>query len=80
MSHDLFEQLAETDVPPVPQRLESDVHERLNRRLLSLHVAEVLLRTLPFAVAHFAAALGHLVLLTLTGKSTSADPFNDTNR
>lgn len=80
MQHDLFEQLAQTDVPPVPEQLEIALHERLNRRLLSLHVADVLLRALPLAVMHFAAAVGHLVRLTVTGRSPAADPFHDRKR
>lgn len=68
MSIDLFEQLAEQKVPPVPKNLSRRVHHRLNRALVVLHVAELMLRVLPYCAALFARAVVGMISYTAAGR------------
>lgn len=67
MSTDLFDRLAETQVPPAPVQLDRAVHERLNRALVVGHVLDFAVRAIPYACAHFAKAVAGLIALTFTG-------------
>ena len=67
MSTDLWEQLAEAEVPAPPGEFDAQVHERLNKTLLAVHFADLLLKGIFFAVGHFALAVLHLLAFTLTG-------------
>ncbi len=64
---DLFDQLAETSVPPPPVELDREGHERVNRALVVGHVAEFALVAMPNAAWHLARAVVSLVALTFTG-------------
>ncbi len=79
MNRDLLEQLAESDVPPVPRELERSIHDRLNTLLVVGHLSDFLLRAIPHAVAHFAEAVGELAASTLGGRppSRSSRPPED---
>lgn len=68
MSIDLFEQLAEHEVPPVPQTLSRGVHRRLNRALVVLHVVEFVLCVLPYAMVHFGRAVWGLMVRSVFGR------------
>ena len=68
MSTDLFEQLAESQVPPAPEEFDGDVHQRLNRMLLSSHFVELVLYGLPFAFSHFMSAVYGLIRYSITGR------------
>jgi hypothetical protein len=68
MSIDLFEQLAEREVPPVPQGLSGGVHRRLNRALVALHVVEFTLCVLPFGAWHFSRAVIGFFVQTVSGR------------
>ena len=68
MSFDLLEQLANEDVPPPPDSLKRDVHDRLNRALLFAHVIELLTQGLIYACGHLLRAGMGLVVYTLSGK------------
>ena len=68
MATNLLEQLAKADVPPVPETLDQQVHQRLNYLLLVLHVLDFMVRAAPFAVLHFGRALIGLVRFSLTSK------------
>lgn len=69
MAMDLWEQLAQQDVPapPPPQEFDQQVHRRLNKLLLLMHLADLLFRGLVFGIAHFAQAVLHLLAVTVTG-------------
>ncbi|MCA9246891.1 MAG: hypothetical protein KDA42_07235 [Planctomycetales bacterium] len=67
MSSDLFEQLAEIDVPPIPDHLDQPVHDQVNRWLLVVQLGEFVLRCLPLAAWTFCRAVFCFVLFTLTG-------------
>ena len=69
---DPLEQLAHNEVPPVPEHFERRLHQRVNRQLLATHLLDLLLRGLPFAVQHFAAALGELLHVTLVGEDPAS--------
>lgn len=69
MPQDIFEQLAQLNVPPPPPQLDRAVHDRVNRSLVALHLADLLLRGMPWAMLHFGRAVIGLIGLTLRGKS-----------
>lgn len=68
MNQDLWDQLATTEVPPVPADFNHDVHQRLNYALLLAHVAELAMRVAPYAIVHMAKALFGWTALTLSGR------------
>jgi hypothetical protein len=67
MSFDLFEQLAERDIPPVPADFDRQVHTRLNDSLLGVHLTEFVFQVVPYAFWHFSQATIGLFVLTLSG-------------
>lgn len=48
-----FDQLSETEVPTPPADMANQVHHRLNRVLMVIHVGDFLLRAAPAAVLLF---------------------------
>lgn len=68
MTDDLFEQLADAEVPSLPERFDRQVHERLNRVLVAQHAAELLGGALPAAGAELLRALAAAAWYTLTGR------------
>ena len=67
MTFDIFEQLAEKDVPPVPSDFDRQVHERVNNNLFGMHITEFLFQVVPYAILHFGQAVVGLAALTLSG-------------
>ncbi len=67
-NNNLFEQLSKTQPPPAPSDFGQQVHQRLNSRLLVVHLADFVTRCLPYAMFHFSLALIGLILFTLTGR------------
>lgn len=67
---DPLEQLANLDVPPMPdaQTLRAGVRRRLNPRLLALHVVEFAIGATAWAVVHMTAALSAALRYTVTGR------------
>ena len=63
----VLEQLNQKRIPAPPQRLKLEVRQRVNTALIALQHADFVLRALPFALLHFAQAVGGLMLYTLTG-------------
>ncbi len=70
MATDLFEQLADAPVPPVPTDLDARVRQRLNETLLATHLAAFVWQALPFTLGVLFRGVVHLVVFTLTGKSS----------
>ena len=68
MASDLLDSLAGDDVPDRPRELSHQVHQRLNPLLVTLHLAEFCLQTLPYAFFHFLKALLGACLFSLTGE------------
>lgn len=68
MASDLFEQLAELEVPPPPAQFDDQLHERVNRSLVAGQMIDLLVRGLPFAIGHFARAVVGMVTFTIVGR------------
>ena len=68
MEIDLFEQLAQQPVPPPPESLRRDVHQRLNRLLLIMHLGELLVRGTFYAAGHWLWGVLGLVVFTASGR------------
>ncbi|MBI3838895.1 MAG: hypothetical protein HY288_13310 [Planctomycetia bacterium] len=68
MASNLFERLAESEVPPPPAQFDTQLHDRVNRRLIETQVVDLILCGLPWAFLHFARALVGLIAFTLTGR------------
>lgn len=68
MANDLLELLSRDDVPENPHKLSTQVHERLNPRLLGLHLAEFAVLAVPFAFIHFLKAMAGACVLTASGQ------------
>lgn len=69
MSRDVFEKLAEWEVPPAPEQFERRVHERINESLIASHLAEFVLGALPRTAATLADGVGHLLWAMLGGQA-----------
>jgi len=65
---DLLERLTELKVPPPPDSLKRDVHQRVNRALLVQHIVELATQGAIYAGGHLLRGLVGLVVYTLTGK------------
>lgn len=69
MNTDNFlDQLAEWDVPPPPAHFDERLHERVNHWLILLQVIDFVVKAMPWALGHFAQALGGAAKYTLTGR------------
>jgi hypothetical protein len=68
MASDLLEQLAQLEVPPPPAELNQQVHQRVNRSLLVLHVLDLGLRAMPWAMWQLSQALIAGVIRTALGR------------
>ncbi len=67
MPADLWTQLAEREVPEVPERFDLQVHQRVNRWLLLAQLADLALRGVPQAMWLFARSVFGLLIFTLSG-------------
>ena len=68
MANNLLEQLTHDTVPPLPEDFERQVHQRLNKRLLIDHLADLLLRALPVVALQFGRAVFGLMVFTHSGR------------
>ena len=69
MKYDVLEQLADTEIPPVPREFDRSVHDRLNTVLVVEHLFDLLMRGVPYALGHFAEAVGAFVAASLSDAS-----------
>ena len=67
MKFDIFEQLSEHEVPPIPVELDRQIHHRVNDSLLGVHVLEFVFQVIPYAALHFGQAIVGLLAVTLSG-------------
>ena len=74
MAQDIFEQLADWDVPPPPDKFDQQLHERVNKSLLVVQLVDLAVRAMPWAMLHFGRAVVGLLLLTLRGHFVSDSP------
>ena len=68
MASNLFDRLAELEVPPPPAQFDTQLHEKVNRSLVSSHLVDLFLRGFPWALGHFAKAFVGLLEFTVTGR------------
>jgi hypothetical protein len=68
MASNLFDRLAESDVPPPPARFDKQLHDRVNRTLVRTQLVDLILCGLPWAFLQFARAVVGLIGFTLTGR------------
>jgi hypothetical protein len=68
MATNLFERLADLEVPPPPIQFGKQLHERVNRSLVASQMVDLAVKGLPWALLHFARALVGLIALTVTGR------------
>ena len=71
MATDLFDQLAEADVPPPPPQFDHQLHKRLNQTLIAMHVVELCMRCLPWCLMQFSQAIIGAIRYTVTGRYVS---------
>jgi hypothetical protein len=68
MASDLFERLADLEVPPPPPQFDEQLHLRVNRSLVIGQFIDLLVKGLPWSLAHFARALVAAIGFTITGR------------
>ena len=68
MATDLFDHLAEENVPELPGQFDQEVHSRLNRTLLTFQLLEIFIRTFPCFLKYFGAAVAGAICFTATGR------------
>ncbi len=74
---ELAHQLAVAPVPPVPEELDTVVHERLNRALHIHHCITFLTLVIPAAIATLLNPIGHLVIHTISGRPRRSTGTNE---
>ena len=74
MANDFFEQLAQTEIPPPPPGFDRQLHQRVNRSLLTVQLLDLVFGALPWAIGHMARALVGMIQLTITGKFEEKRP------
>lgn len=65
MDDNLLDQLAATEVPPMPEGFESRIHEGVNRSLLMSHLVELGLYALPHCIGEFGKAMSGAIIYSL---------------
>jgi len=68
MNPDIFESLADVEVPPPPTAFDEQLHARVNRSLTALQFIDLAVRAAPWALLHFGRAFIGLVNYTLSGQ------------
>jgi hypothetical protein len=68
MATNLFEQLADLEVPPPPAQFDKQLHERVNRSLVASQMIDLAVKGLPWALLHFARAFVGFVAFTFSGR------------
>ena len=74
MATDFLEQLAEMEVPELPDHFDRQLHQRVNRSLLLQQLLELAVSGLPWAALQFARALLGLLVYTATGRFPEDKP------
>jgi hypothetical protein len=68
MASNLFDRLADLEVPPPPTQFDEQLHERVNRSLVTSQLIDLAVKGLPWALLHFSRAFIGFVVFTLTGR------------
>ena len=64
----LLEQLADLEVPPPPAQFDTQLHERVNRSLVTWQLVDLVVSALPNALMHFSRAFVGFIAFTLSGQ------------
>lgn len=67
MTRNLLDELARREIPPPPRNLSSEVHRRINSRLVFRHIVDFVVYGLAYALLHFLQALLGASWFTITG-------------
>jgi hypothetical protein len=78
MADDFLQRLAELKVAAPPAAFDRQLHQRLNHRLLMQQLLDLLLRGMPWALAHFSQAVVQLGIFSICGRF--ADERKEENR
>lgn len=79
MASNLFDRLAELEVPPPPAQFDTQLHERMNRSITRTQLVDLATGGMPWAMLQMSRALLAFVSFTLTGRYES-DPKKRRNR
>jgi hypothetical protein len=71
MATNLFDRLADLEVPPPPARFDEQLHERVNRSLVATQFLDLAVKALPWALLHFARAVVATIAYSLIGRYES---------
>ena len=66
-----------TEVPPVPEELDTAVHLRLNRALLISHWITFLTAVIPLVLTTMINPIGHLLIQTFSGRPRRSTGSNE---
>ena len=66
-----------TEVPPVPEELDTTVHLRLNRALLTSHWITFLTAVIPLVITTMINPIGHLLIQTFAGRPRRSTGSNE---
>ena len=66
-----------TEVPPVPEELDTTVHLRLNRALLTSHWTTCATAVIPLVIATMINPTGHLLIQTFSGRPRRSTGSNE---
>ena len=66
-----------TEVPPVPEELDTTVHLRLNRALLISHWITFLTAVIPLVLTTMINPIGHLLIQTFSGRPRRSTGLNE---
>lgn len=73
MSQDLLSRLSETDVPPIPEEFDAEIHQRVNQRLVVSHVLDFAVEGLGYALLAWLEAVAATVGHMFSGQFQSSD-------
>lgn len=79
MATDLFEALAESKVPSVPEQLDQKIHQRINTRLVAMHFVDLALRGFPLAILFFGQAVVGLIKYSVLGRFDESTKEDDSH-
>ena len=68
MATDLWQQLATEEVPPPPVEFDHQLHQRVNKSLVSLQLIDLAVRAMPWAIMQFARAVLGAIAFTIAGR------------
>ncbi len=74
MSDELLQQLADDEIPPVPETFDEKLHGRVNRTLLTRDLFDFGVRATPWAMGIFGQALIDLLGFTVSGRLQNERP------